>query len=130
MFRFSIKYFLYTLILFIVEVFIALYVKDKFVRPYVGDVLVVILIYCFIRTFLKTSVIISAIGVLIFAFIIEGLQYIQFVKLVGLQNSKIASIVIGNSFAWEDLFAYTVGFILIILFEEYQKKVVKPTSLQ
>ena len=32
--------------LFVVETLIALFVRDAFIRPYMGDVLVVILIYC------------------------------------------------------------------------------------
>ena len=35
-----------------VEVFIALYVHDSFVRPYLGDVLVVVVIYFFLRIFI------------------------------------------------------------------------------
>ena len=38
-----------------VEIVIALYVRDAFVRPYVGDVLVVILIACFIRIFVPVG---------------------------------------------------------------------------
>lgn len=38
--------------LFIVETLIALFVRDAFIRPYMGDVLVVILIYCFARIFI------------------------------------------------------------------------------
>ena len=38
--------------LFIVETLIALFVRDAFIRPYMGDVLVVILIYCFVRIFI------------------------------------------------------------------------------
>ena len=40
-----------TVILLLTEVLIALYVHDAFVRPYIGDVLVVIVIYTFIRIF-------------------------------------------------------------------------------
>lgn len=38
--------------LFIVETLIALFLRDAFIRPYMGDVLVVILIYCFVRIFI------------------------------------------------------------------------------
>jgi hypothetical protein len=38
-FRFSWKYLLLTLALLITEVLIALYMHDRFVRPYVGDFL-------------------------------------------------------------------------------------------
>ena len=37
------------LVIFCIEVFIALYVRDSFVRPYMGDALVVVLVYSFVR---------------------------------------------------------------------------------
>lgn len=99
MLQFNKRYFLLTVQLFVIEVLIALYIKDKFIRPYVGDVLVVILIYCFVKTFIKVAVIPAAIGVLLFAFTIEALQYI-------------------NIFAWADILAYIAGFIIILIFEK------------
>lgn len=66
MFTFSLRYFLLALLFFIIEVLIALYVKDNFVRPYVGDYLVVMLIYCAVRTFIKASPVKTALAVLLF----------------------------------------------------------------
>lgn len=115
MINFRKNYFILTVILFLVEVFIALFVKDRFIRPYAGDFLVVILIYCFIRSFFNVSIIKTAIGVLLFAFTIEGLQYINFVKMLGWQNSKLAYVVLGNSFSWMDMITYVlgIGFVLV-----------------
>ena len=76
-----------------------------------------ILIYCFVKSFLNTPVWPTAIGVLIFSFTIEVLQYFDLVALLGLQDSKIARIVIGTSFAWADLLAYTVGIVVLLFFE-------------
>ena len=115
MLKFQLKYFIPTIILFLIEVFIALFVHDNFIRPFFGDVLVVILIYCFIKSFIDSPVIITAIAVLLFAYIIEILQYFNIVKILGLQNSAIARIVIGTSFEWTDLLAYTLGIGLVIL---------------
>ena len=44
-----------TVLLVITEVLIALYVHDDFVRPYVGDVLVVIAVYCAVRIFIPVK---------------------------------------------------------------------------
>lgn len=49
--RLNMKYLCAFIIVFIIEVLIALFINDKFIRPYVGDILVVVLIYCFIRSF-------------------------------------------------------------------------------
>ena len=39
-----------------VEVVIACYVHDRFIRPYVGDVLVVVVVYCFVRIWVPQGV--------------------------------------------------------------------------
>src|SRR3954469_23359590 len=122
MFIFRLGYFLLTLFLFIVEVLIALYVHDKIIRPYIGDVLVVILIYCFCRSFLRVPVKPLAISVLLFAFLIELLQYFQIVRVLGLQDSKIARTVIGVGFEWLDLVAYMVGFVMVLAVEKRRNR--------
>ncbi|MCW5910752.1 MAG: DUF2809 domain-containing protein [Cyclobacteriaceae bacterium] len=50
--NFNRNYLVWSLAIFIAEVLIALFVHDSFIRPYVGDVLVVILIYCFVKSFI------------------------------------------------------------------------------
>ena len=40
------------MVLFSIETLIALYVHDTVIRPYVGDMLVVVLVYCFVRILL------------------------------------------------------------------------------
>ncbi len=118
MFIFNKNYFVATLLLFTIEVLIAMYVRDNFVRPYLGDVIVVILIYCFLKSFLKLSVVITAIVVLLFAFTIEFLQYINIVEKLGVSDSKLARTVIGTSFAWEDIVCYVAGIIIVIAVEK------------
>ena len=44
------------LALLCIEILIGAFVHDAFVRPYVGDVLVVILIYCLIRIVKPTGI--------------------------------------------------------------------------
>lgn len=122
MIRFNKTYFIIASIIFIVEVLIALFVRDRFVRPYLGDVLVVILIYCFIQSFFSWPYKPTALGVLLFSFFIEWLQSINFVEKIGLENSKLANTVIGNSFAWLDIVAYVVGIVLVLVVEQYRAR--------
>lgn len=103
--------------LFAAEVFIGKYVDDKIIRPYGGDFLVIMLIYCFVRSFLDISVLKCALGVLIFSFSIEILQYFNLVEKLGLGHIKLARIVIGTSFAWTDLLMYTLGTLTVVLLE-------------
>ena len=116
--RFNKTYFALAVLIFTIEVLIALFVHDLVIRPYVGDVLVVILIYCFVRSFLDLTVLPTAFAVLVFSFVIETLQYFEIVNHLGLQDSKIATTVIGNSFAWMDVLAYIIGIIIVICVEK------------
>lgn len=119
MLTFRKTYFLLTLLFFVVEVLIALYVHDAFVRPYVGDYLVVMLLYCFLRSFLRIGVIPAAIAVLLFSYLLEGLQYLGLVAMLGLEQNKLARTVIGYGFDWMDLLAYTLGILTIIPAEKF-----------
>ncbi|MBT4729472.1 MAG: DUF2809 domain-containing protein [Bacteroidetes bacterium] len=119
MITFNKKYFGLAVLIFLVEIAIALFVHDNFIRPYIGDLLVVVLIYCFIKSFLKLPVLTVALFVLIFSFSIEILQFLNIVEKLGLENSKTAKIVIGTSFNWLDLLAYLIGIGFVLITEKY-----------
>jgi len=123
--KFNLRYFVYTVLLFVTEVLIALFVHDQFIRPYIGDFLVVILIYCFVKSFLNTPVVPTALGVLVFAYTVELLQYFRIVEVLGLQHSRAARIIIGSSFEWLDMLTYTLGILMVILVEKKQTKNIK-----
>ena len=111
------KYLIVTLLLFVAEILIALYARDRIIRPYGGDFLVVILLYCMVSSVTDFGVKITATTILLFSYLIEILQYYHIVKLSGLQNSKIANVVLGTSFEWADMLAYTLGIIFVVIFE-------------
>ena len=113
------SYLLATLLLFLIEVCIALFIHDKFIRPYFGDFLVVILIYCFLKTFWNAAPWKVGLWVLLFAFAVEVGQHFQLVKLLGLDHSEVARTVIGTGFAWGDLVAYTLGVAAALGFERW-----------
>lgn len=112
-----INYFLAFVILFAIEVFIALFVQDKFIRPYIGDVLVVILIYTAVRVIFPYKIKLLALYIFLFASFIEILQLINIVKILGFENNKILSIAIGSVFDIKDIICYAVGSLLLIIFE-------------
>jgi hypothetical protein len=117
MFRFHKGYAGLSMLLLLTEIAIAVFVHDGIIRPYIGDLLVVILIYCFIRSFYLKPVWATALAVLLFAYIIEILQYLRIVELLGLGHSRFANIIIGNAFAWMDMLMYTAGIALVLLVE-------------
>lgn len=129
MFTFNKIYFQIALAIFTVEVIIAIFIKDSFIRPYFGDFLVVILIYCFIKSFIKAPVWALAAFVMLFSLTIESLQYFNFVDKIGLGKSQIAKTILGTSFAWKDISAYFLGILTILIFENaLRKKKQKPSS--
>jgi hypothetical protein len=117
MLTFNLKFFFFALALFIIEVLIALFVHDSIIRPYGGDYLVVILIYCAVRTFINGSPLKIGIAVLLFAYTLEVLQYFDIVRRLGLADNKLARTVIGYGFDWLDLLAYTLGILTVLLLE-------------
>lgn len=117
MIQFNKKYFILSVILFFIEVLIALFVHDQIVRPYIGDLLVVILLYGMIRSILVLPVLETCLLVLAFSFLVETLQYFRLVEVLGLQHSALARIIIGTSFQWMDLVAYTAGIALVFWVE-------------
>lgn len=97
----------YTLLL--IEIAIALLLKDGFIRHTFGDFLVVILLYCFIKSFIDIKPIPLALIVLLIAFAIEFLQLANILEYFNLRNNKFMATVFGTSFSIQDLVAYTLG---------------------
>lgn len=116
-FRFDLRSFLIFLLIFVIEVFIALFVNDSLIRPYGGDVLVVILIYYFGKTFIKVEPLYLCITVLLFAYAVEFAQYLRIVEVLNLQHNAFMRIIIGTSFSWGDMLAYTIGATICYLIE-------------
>jgi hypothetical protein len=111
------KYLLLALFFLTTEILIAIYAHDKFIRPFFGDFLAVIFVYCFLMIFLSRWPLKVAIGSLLIAYLIETLQYFNFIEITGLIRYKVLAILIGNSFSWLDILAYTIGFITILIIE-------------
>ena len=103
-------YIIIFLVIFAVETLIALFVHDDFVRPYVGDVIVMWAVYCLAQIILggKYGSYKVAVGSLIFAFMVEILQKFHIVDILGVENPILRTI-IGTSYAAADLLCYLVG---------------------
>ena len=115
--RKRLPYLIATLVLLATEVCIGLFVHDGFVRPFIGDVLVVILIYTFIRIFIPEKMRLLPLYVFIFSVIVELLQYLKIVEVLGLQDNAFLSTVIGTSFDIRDILCYFVGCALCGIWE-------------
>lgn len=112
-------------LLLLIEILIGLYVHDNFVRPYIGDVLVTILLCCLCRTLIPTGIPALPIYVFIFATLVEVAQYFEIVKLLGLENSAFLSTVIGTSFSFIDIICYGVGCLVFWAIEKLAAFILK-----
>ena len=97
------------LVLFSVEVLIALFVRDSFIRPYLGDVLVVILICCALRTVFPKGTQFLALHVFLFASAVEVGQYFNYAAWLGLDSIPFFHVLLGSTFSAADLLCYAVG---------------------
>lgn len=111
------KYFTITVLLFITEALIAIYLKTGFIRHTFGDYLVVMLLYCFFKSFITDHHFKIAVSVLAFAFLIEFLQLINILEMLNLQNNQLIKLLLGSSFQISDLMAYTLGIITVLIIE-------------
>ncbi|MGL4268261.1 MAG: DUF2809 domain-containing protein [Plesiomonas sp.] len=115
------RFFLLTIALFMTEVLIARYSTGGFIRGFVGDMLVILLMFCAVRSVLRLPVIPLALSVLFFAYLIEIGQWFGLVDKLGLGQYRLARIIIGSHFDWLDWVAYSVGFVIICLIHHYQR---------
>ncbi len=105
------------LILFAIEVLIAVFVHDSFVRPFIGDVLVVMLVCAFLRILIPDKIRLMPVFATAFAVMIEILQYFDFVKLLGLENNVILSTALGRTFDIKDICCYIIGGVIFFVAE-------------
>ena len=120
-----IKYGIAFALLLLIEVIIALYVHDSFIRPYVGDMLVVILVYSFTRIFIPEKSRLLPLYVFLFAAGVEVLQYFKLVYVLGLEDNRFLRIVLGSVFDLKDIACYGAGCILLEVFERKKSKIIR-----
>jgi hypothetical protein len=127
MMQFNLKYFILFLILFLSEIIIAKYTTG-FIRHTFGDYLCVILIYAFIKSFVKISNLKTAIIVLLIAYLVEFLQLTNLQNLYPDEYANTLKLILGTSFSIGDLVAYTLGIITTLFIEnkiktQYEKQI-------
>ena len=111
--RLRLVYGLAALLILVAEVLIALFVRDRFIRPYGGDILVTLLICCAIRVILPRGYRLPiGGGVLLFAVRVEVGQYFGLVYLLGLGHIEFFRILIGTGFSWWDMVCYGAGCVV------------------
>ena len=114
-----IKYAVATACLFCIELCIALFVHDAFIRPYVGDVLVTVLLCCLSRAVLpKLHPALPVFGVSLAA---ELWQWLGLTKKLGLDGT-VLGVILGATADWKDIVCYGMGCLLFSLTEYLLRK--------
>ncbi|PIQ23728.1 DUF2809 domain-containing protein [bacterium (Candidatus Blackallbacteria) CG17_big_fil_post_rev_8_21_14_2_50_48_46] len=130
-FKFKSFYFLSFGAILWIEFLIAVFVHDDFVRPFLGDMLVVFLMYCFFQSFLSVKYQNILWGVWGFACGVEFLQALNLVGLLRLEKFFWVRVLIGTTFDWLDILSYTLGAVLILWLEsKLNKKQERPMGVE
>ena len=101
------------LVLLGIEVCIALFVHDSFVRPYIGDVLAVVTVYCGARIVFPQRFRWLSAAVLALAVCVELVQLTELSSLFG--EGSFMAILLGSTFDVHDLLCYAVGGIVCLV---------------
>lgn len=88
-----------------IEVLIALFVHDSFVRPYLGDVLAVVCVYFLARAIFPEKPRFLSVWVTAFAFCVELVQLTPLSEAL----PPPLSVIVGGTFDLKDLACYLVG---------------------
>jgi hypothetical protein len=105
-------------LIFLMEIAIALFVRDRWVRPHGGDVLAVMLVYAVLRVTGRLGMIGAAATALAIGVALEIGQALDIIDRIGLGGSAIARIVLGTQFEWWDILAYLAGAVLGALIDQ------------
>lgn len=101
-----------------IEVLIALFIHDTFIRPYIGDILVVMVLYFLVKSIFRKKIKWLTVYVFLFAALVEIGQYFHIAELLGVDTNPFFRVVLGATFDWKDIFCYMTGCILLFIFEK------------
>jgi len=101
--------------LFAVEVLIATKLAHwTFVRWSLGDVLATAWLYCAVLALGDVPRRALALGVFVFACLLEFAQGLQLAQALGLDRGSVLRILLGDSFSWSDIACYLVGTLVAL----------------
>ena len=116
------RYLLAAGLLLLVEAGIAAFAHDRLIRPYGGDLLATVLLYCLLRGALAGPARRTVWVALLLSYGVEATQYAHLVERLGLRHSRLARLVLGSRFEWGDLLAYSLGALLVGVVEKRRRK--------
>lgn len=123
------KYLVAFIVVFFIECIIAIYVHDAIIRPYVGDILVVILLYCMVNALIPDKIRLLPLWIFIFAVLVEFMQYFKVLEILRLEHITFLRIVLGSNFDWKDVICYGIGCMLLSIHSKKWISFRKNTSI-
>lgn len=106
----KLQHLLIAVFVFITEILIATtFAHTGFIRPFLGDYLVVILLYHLVKSVRDIPPLKLAFGVFVFACLVETAQFFQLADVLGFPRGSVMSILIGTNFSWADILMYLLG---------------------
>ncbi|MEL6811936.1 MAG: DUF2809 domain-containing protein [Bacteroidota bacterium] len=113
------RYFNIFILLLVTETAIAIFHFHKFIRGFVGDLLVIPTLYALLRAVTPLSGKKTLCIVMGLAFSVEVLQLFSIADMLHIEH-KVARILIGNTFDGWDLVAYGFGILPVLLIEKFK----------
>ena len=114
----NLKYIIMFAMLLIIEIFIGKFFEDGFIRNYGGDILIIPLLYTFIRIFCpkknKSLMVYIPLGLLVLGVCTEIVQANNLIGILGIKKNSLLGIIIGSTFDWKDILCYLAGTSLIL----------------
>ena len=99
-----------------IELLIALFMHDGFIRPFLGDIIVVAVIYYFVRIFFPLGLKRLLLYIFVFSVIVEFAQLLDFTRYIS-GNSQFLRILLGTAFSFWDILCYAAGCIITGMIE-------------
>ena len=101
---------LIALLVFVVEILIATsFARVGWIRSFLGDYLVVLLIYHLVQAIRPSRPLALAAGVFVFSCLVEVSQLLGLADALGFREPGLVRTLLGASFSWVDLLMYLAG---------------------
>lgn len=119
MIRFNKKYALYFLGLFVVQILIGAFIKNPAFQENVGNMILVITIYCLLQALFNFNKKWTIFGVGIAAFVFEISKSYDIIEKLNLGDNHTLASLFGSGFNFNNVWSYLVGCAIIYMLEFY-----------
>jgi len=96
---------------------VKLFADNQFIRGFAGDIIVISLLYFFIKSLYNFHPLKLTIFIFFLACTIEFFQYLTLINILGLEKNFLAQLILGAVFDPADLLAYTIGAVTVYMID-------------